>query len=219
MRFGIIGTGVVGQTLADKLVALGHEVTLGSRTKDNEKGAAWAEQAGPSGHSGTFADAAGFGEVVLNATSGTVALAALRAAGAEQLAGKLLVDVSNPLVFSPDGEVSLDPANTDSVGEQIQREFPQTRVVKALNTVTAPLMVDPARLPGEHNLFIAGDDDAAKAETTALLEQFGWPAGSVIDLGDIKGARAMEMMMPFWIRLMRSFGTAEFNYSIRRAGQ
>ncbi|MFF2043470.1 NADPH-dependent F420 reductase [Kitasatospora sp. NPDC058170] len=219
MRFGIIGTGVVGQTLAGKLVELGHEVTLGSRTKDNEKGVAWAEQAGPRGHSGTFADAADFGEVVLNATSGTVALAALRAAGAERLAGKLLVDVSNPLVFSPEGEVTLDPANTDSVGEQIQREFPQARVVKALNTVTAPVMVDPARLAGEHNIFVAGDDDAAKAEATALLEQFGWPAGSVIDLGDIKGARAMEMMMPFWIRLMRSFGTAEFNYSFKRAAQ
>ncbi|MFJ9950132.1 NADPH-dependent F420 reductase [Kitasatospora sp. NPDC091207] len=217
MRFGIIGTGTVGQTLADKLVALGHEVTLGSRSKDNEKAVAWARQAGENGHHGTFADAADFGQVVLNATSGTIALEALRAAGAERLAGKLLVDISNPLVFSPEGEVTLDPVNTDSVGERIQREFPRARVVKALNTLTAPLMVDPARLPGAHNLFIAGDDDGAKAEAVALLGEFGWPAESVIDLGDISGARAMEMMMPFWLRLMRSFGTAEFNYSIRRA--
>lgn len=107
--------------------------------------------------------------------------------------------------------------NTDSVGERIQREFPQARVVKALNTLTAPLMVDPARLPGEHNVFVAGDDAAAKAEVVALLGEFGWPADSVIDLGDISGARALEMTMPFWIRLMQAFGTTEFNYSFKRA--
>ncbi|MEU1505276.1 NAD(P)-binding domain-containing protein [Kitasatospora sp. NPDC005748] len=218
MRFAVIGTGTVGRTLADRLVALGHEVTLGSRNKDNETAVAWAEQAGPNGRHGTFADAAGFGEVVLNATGGTVALEALRAAGAERLAGKLLVDISNPLVFSAEGEVTLDPVNTDSVGERIQREFPEARVVKALNTLTAPLMVDPGRLPGEHNVFVAGNDAGAKAETVALLGEFGWPAESVVDLGDIAGARAMEMMMPFWLRLMRAYGTAEFNYSIRRAG-
>ncbi|MFB7620754.1 NADPH-dependent F420 reductase [Kitasatospora sp. NPDC056181] len=217
MRFAVIGTGMVGQTLADKLVALGHEVMLGSRTKDNEKAVAWAEQAGPNGHHGTFADAAGFGEVVLNATSGTVSLAALRAAGADRLAGKVLVDVSNPLVFSAEGELSLNPVNTDSVGEQIQREFPQARVVKALNTLSAPVMVDPGRVPGEHNLFVAGDDAGAKAEVVSLLQEFGWPAGSVIDLGGIASARGMEMLMPFWIQLMRAFGTTDFNYSFKRA--
>lgn len=217
MRFGIIGTGTVGRTLATKLISLGHEVTLGSRTKDNAAALAWAEQAGPYGHSGTFADAAAFGEVVVNATSGTVSLQALRAAGAERLAGKVLIDVSNPLVFSPTGELTLDPVNTDSVAEQIQREFPETRVVKALNTVTAAVMVDPGRVPGEHNLFVAGDDVEAKAQVTAVLEQFGWPAGSVLDLGEIAAARGMEMMMPFWLRLMGHFGHADFNYSIRKA--
>ncbi|MFJ4672605.1 NADPH-dependent F420 reductase [Kitasatospora purpeofusca] len=217
MRYGIIGTGGVARTIADKLVSLGHEVTLGSRSKDNETAAAWAEQAGPTGHHGTFAEAAEFGEVVLNATPGTVALDALRAAGPERLAGKLLIDLSNPLVFSAEGELTLDPVNTDSVGERIQREFPQALVVKTLNTVTAPVMVDPSRLDGEHNMFVAGDDEGAKARTVALLGSFGWPSESVIDLGDITGARAMEMMMPFWIRLMKAFGTAEFNYSFKRA--
>ncbi|MFD5465340.1 NADPH-dependent F420 reductase [Kitasatospora sp. NPDC127059] len=215
MRIGIIGTGTVGQTLADKLVSLGHQVTLGSRTKDNEKGRAWAEQAGPAGGTGTFAEAAAFGEVVLNATGGTVSLAALRAAGAEHLAGKLLIDVSNPLVFGPEG-VTLAPVNTDSVGEQIQREFPGARVVKALNTLNCELMVAPGRLAGEHNLFIAGNDAGAKAETVALLGEFGWPAEWIVDLGDITGARATEMMMPFWLRMMGHFGNAEFNYSFRR---
>ncbi|MGW2373337.1 MULTISPECIES: NADPH-dependent F420 reductase [Kitasatospora] len=216
MRIGIIGTGVVGQTLGTKLVSLGHQVMLGSRTKDNEKGLAWTRQAGPGGSTGTFAEAAAFGEVVLNATGGTVSLEALRAAGAEHLAGKLLIDVSNPLVFGPDGGVTLAPVNTDSVGEQIQREFPEARVVKALNTLNCALMVEPGKLAGEHNLFIAGNDAGAKAETVALLGEFGWPAGWIVDLGDITGARATEMMMPFWLRMMGHFGNAEFNYSFKR---
>ncbi|WP_329493787.1 NADPH-dependent F420 reductase [Kitasatospora herbaricolor] len=218
MRIGIIGTGTVGRTLAGKLVSLGHEVTVGSRTKDNTAATTWAEQAGPRGHGGTFADAAAFGELIVNATAGTVSLKALQAAGADALAGKILIDVSNPLVFSPEGEVGLDPVGTDSVGERIQREFPQARVVKALNTMSAPVMVEPGRVPGEHNAFVAGDDPDAKAEVVALLEQFGWPAGSVLDLGDIKGARGMEMLMPFWLRLMGHFGSTDFNYSLRSAG-
>ncbi len=218
MRYGIIGTGTVGRTLADKLLTLGHEVMLGSRTRENSAASAWAEKAGPNGHGGTFADAAAFGGTVVNATAGTVSLKALHAAGAAPLAGKVLIDVSNPLVFSAEGEVSLDPVCTDSVGERIQREFPQARVVKALNTMSAPVMVDPGRVPGEHNAFVAGDDPDAKAEVTALLAQFGWPAGSVLDLGDIKGARGMEMLMPFWLRLMGHFGSTDFNYSLRSAG-
>ncbi|MEV6208192.1 NAD(P)-binding domain-containing protein [Kitasatospora sp. NPDC051914] len=217
MRFGIIGTGTVGRTLATKLVALGHEVTLGSRTKDNTAALAWADQSGPHGHAGTFADAAEFGEVVVNATAGTVSLDALRLAGAERLAGKVLIDVSNPLVFSPTGEVTLAPVNTDSVGEQLQREFPETRVVKALNTLSAPLMVDPGRVPGPHQLFVAGDDAEAKTLVRGVLEQFGWPGEDVVDLGDITAARGVEMLMPFWLRLMRHYGHTDFNYSIRSA--
>ncbi|AUG81531.1 NADP oxidoreductase [Kitasatospora sp. MMS16-BH015] len=217
MHFGIIGTGTVGRTLASKLVSLGHEVTLGSRTKENETALAWAEQAGPYGHSGTFAEAAQAAEVVLNATSGTVSLQALRLAGAENLAGKVLIDVSNPLVFSATGELSLDPVNTDSVAEQIQREYPEARVVKALNTVNCAVMVDPGRVPGEHNLFVAGNDPVAKAQVTAVLEQFGWPAGSVLDLGGVEAARGLEMLMPFWLRMMGQLGHADFNYQIRRA--
>ncbi|WP_405016224.1 NAD(P)-binding domain-containing protein [Kitasatospora sp. NBC_00070] len=218
MRVGIIGTGTVGKTLAAKLVSLGHEVTLGSRSKENVAALAWAEQAGPYGHSGTFAEAAAFGELVVNATSGVVAVQALQLAGAEALAGKVLIDVSNPLVFSPLGEVSLEPVNSDSVGEQIQREFPEARVVKALNTVNSEVMVDPGRVPGEHNLFVAGNDPEAKAAVVALLTEFGWPAGSVLDLGDIAAARSLEMLMPFWLKLMGHFGHADFNYSIRTAG-
>lgn len=123
MRIGILGTGTVGQTLAGKLLSLGHEITLGSRSTSSPAGLAWAQATGPRGHSGTFADAAEFGELVINATPGTVALEVLEAAGAQALADKVVVDVSNPLVFAADGEVTLDPVNTDSVGERIQRAF------------------------------------------------------------------------------------------------
>ncbi|BAJ26666.1 MULTISPECIES: NAD(P)-binding domain-containing protein [Kitasatospora] len=217
MRIGIIGTGAVGQTLGGKLVALGHEVTLGSRSKGNAAAEDWAARTGPLAHPGTFAEAAAFGELVINATSGTVALAAVELAGADNLAGKTLLDVSNPLVFGPDGQVTLDPVNDDSVGERLQRALPDTKVVKALNTVNNEVMVDPGRVPGEHQLFIAGDDADAKARVTALLGEFGWPADAVLDLGGIDGARALEMLMPFWLRLMRHYGHADFNYAIRTA--
>ncbi|WP_371494723.1 NAD(P)-binding domain-containing protein [Kitasatospora sp. NBC_00374] len=217
MRFGIIGTGTVGRTLAGKLTSLGHEVTVGSRTKDNAAANEWADRSGPYGHAGTFAEAADFGEVVVNATAGTVSLQALRLAGAEHLAGKVLIDVSNPLVFSPTGEVSLDPVNTDSVAERIQREFPAARVVKALNTVNANVMVDPARLPGTHNLFLAGEDPEAKAVVRGVLVEFGWPSAAVLDLGGISAARGLEMLMPFWLDLMRHFGHVDFNYTITTA--
>ncbi|MFJ8039839.1 NADPH-dependent F420 reductase [Kitasatospora sp. NPDC096147] len=217
MRVGIIGTGMVGRTLGGKLVELGHEVMLGSRTEQNPTAVAWAEQAGPSAQHGTFAEAAAFGELLINAVSGVVAAKALGNAGDENLAGKVLIDVSNPLVFSPLGEVSLEPVNVDSIGEQLQRDFPEARVVKALNTLNCELMVDPSRVPGEHQLFIAGNDPAAKAEVTELLHSFGWPKAAVLDLGDITGSRGLEMLMPFWLRLMNHYGHADFNYSIRTA--
>ncbi|GAA1251650.1 NAD(P)-binding domain-containing protein [Kitasatospora nipponensis] len=217
MRIGIIGTGTVGQTLAGKLLALGHEVMLGSRSSANPAVRTWAQEAGPLAHGGDFEQAAAFGELIVNATSGTVALLALEAAGAASLAGKVLIDVSNPLVFSPDGQVSLDPVNTDSVGERIQRAFPEARVVKTLNTLAAPVMVDPTRVPGHHQLFVAGEDAGAKAEVVALLETFGWPAADIVDLGGIQAARGMEMLMPFWLSLMRHYGHTDFNYGIQGA--
>jgi len=217
MRIGIIGTGTVGQTLGSKLVALGHDVTLGSRSKGNAAATDWAERNGPRGRAGTFAEAAEFGELVIVATGGTVAPAAVALAGPENLAGKTVLDVSNPLVFSPTGELTLDPVNTDSVGEQLQRALPESRVVKALNTVTVSVMVAPDKVPGEHQLFVAGADAEAKSQVAALLGEFGWPAERVLDLGGIDAARGMEMLMPFWMRLMRHFGHADFNYSIRTA--
>jgi len=227
MRIAVLGTGVVGRTLAARLDGLGHDVVIGTRdpaatmgrTEPGGFGTApyrdWQD-----GHPGvrllSFADAAAFAELVVNATSGAAAMAALVAAGEAGLAGKVLIDVSNPLDFSRGMPPTLDPVNTDSLGEQIQRAFPAARVVKALNTMNCHVMVDPGRVPGEHNVFLCGNDDAAKAAAAELIASFGWPAANVIDLGDISAARATEMLLPLWLRLMGSFGHADFNFHIAR---
>jgi predicted dinucleotide-binding enzyme len=200
MRIGILGTGTVGKTLGTKLAELGHEVRMGSRTAGGEKAKAWVKEAGGKSSEGTFADAAMHGEMLFNCTSGMVSLAALSAAGARNLNGKILVDVSNPLDFSKGMPPTLSVCNTDSLGEQIQRAYPLAKVVKSLNTVTAALMVEPSLVPGVHTMFVSGNDAQAKAEVINLLETgFGWE--EVMDLGDITGARAQEMYLPLWLRL------------------
>ncbi|MBX7083935.1 MAG: NAD(P)-binding domain-containing protein [Nannocystaceae bacterium] len=217
MKIGILGTGMVGNTIGGKLVALGHDVTMGARAATNEKAAAFAQSHGPRARAGSFADAAAFGEIVFVCTAGAGTLEALHAAGAANLAGKVVIDVTNPLDFSKGFPPRLSICNDDSLGEQIQRAFPSARVVKSLNTVTCSVMVDAARLPGEHVMFVAGNDAAAKAEVTALLRDgFGWR--TVIDLGDIGQARGTEMYLPLWVRLYGALGTAEFNLAIVRAG-
>jgi predicted dinucleotide-binding enzyme len=202
VRFAVLGTGMVGQTVAGRLAGLGHEVTMGSRTADNESAAEWAAGAGERASHGTFADASAAADVIFNCTSGGASLEALLAAGDENLTGKLLVDVANPLDFSGGSPPSLSVMGDDSLGEQIQRTFPEARVVKALNTVNCNVMIDPARVPGDHDIFICGNDDAAKAEVRELLAAFGWPDASVLDLGDITAARGTEAYVLFWLHLM-----------------
>ena len=214
MRIGILGTGTVGQTIGTRLVQLGHDVKLGARSATNEKAAKWVSDAGGRATQGTFADAAAFGEIVFNCTGGMVSLTALNQAGAENLKGKVLVDVSNPLDFSRGFPPSLSVCNTDSVAEQIQRAFPDTKVVKALNTMTSAVMVNPSAVPGSHDVFLCGNDAGAKDRVTELLRSFGWPG--VLDLGDITGARGMEMILPIWLRLMGVLKTPMFNFHIAR---
>lgn len=218
MRYGVLGTGMVGQAIGSKLVAIGHEVRMGSRTAGNEGAAAWASGAGDAAGEGTFADAASFAEVVLNCTAGSGSLDALAAAGADNLRGKVLVDVSNPLDFSAGMPPTLTVCNTDSLGEQIQRAFPEARVVKALNTVNCDVMVNPGMVGGDHVVFVCGEEDAAKAEVTGLLGEFGWPAQRVIDLGGITAARGTEMYLPLWLRIMSATGTSHFNIGVLPAG-
>src|SRR3954462_8154665 len=203
MRVGILGAGPVGQTLAAKLRELGHGVTIGTRT--------------PRDGAVSYSDAARDAELLINATGGTASLEALPSAGAENLAGKVLIDVSNALDPSQGMPPRVAIPNDDSVGEQIQRAYPDTRVVKALNTVNMQVMTDPAGVPGDHVLFVAGDDQAAKAQVVELLGSFGWPADRIVDLGDITGARAMEQYLVLWLRLPVRLGHGRFNISLNQA--
>ena len=214
MRVGVLGTGIVGRTLATKLVSLGHDVMMGSRQAGNEAAVAWAESAGQLAGHGTFAEAAGFGELVVNATAGSASIDALVSAEAENLGGKVLLDVANPLDFSGGMPPTLTVCNTSSVGEQIQGTFPEARVVKPLNTVNADVMVDPSIVPGSHNIFVAGNDAAAKETVRELLVGFGWPEADIIDLGGIEAARGVETFLPLWLRLYSAAGTAHLNVKV-----
>src|SRR5436305_2549192 len=214
MRIGVFGTGMVGKAIATKLVDVGHEVCMGSRTADNEEATNWASEAGDSATHGTFAVAAGFGEILFNCTGGMVSVAALEAAGEDNIGDKVVIDVSNPLDFSHGMPPSLAVGNTDSVAEQLQRRFPRARVVKSLNTMNFAVMVDPAAVPGYHNVFVSGDDAGAKATVTDLLGEFGWPKASVIDLGDIKSARGAEAFVLFWVFLRGALGGNQFNLGV-----
>lgn len=214
MKIAILGTGMVGATIGAKLIELGHEVCMGSRSADNEKAAAFVAKNGPKASQGHFAEAAAFGEVVFNCTKGEHALEALRLAGAENLAGKTLIDISNPLDFSQGMPPSLFVCNTDSLGEQIQRAFPDAHVVKTLNIVNCEVMVNAARSGGEPTMFVSGNDAGAKAQTVDFLRAFGWT--DIIDLGDITTARGTEQMLPIWVRTWVATGNGHFAFRIVR---
>jgi NADPH-dependent F420 reductase len=216
MRIGVLGTGMVGNTLATKLAELGHEVRMGSRDASNEKAAQWAAGAGDRASTGTFADAADFAELVLNCTGGAVSLQALEQAGEDALRGKVLIDVANPLDFSQGMPPTLTVCNDDSLAEQIQRRFPETRVVKAFNTMNHQVMVEPSRVRGEHDLLLCGDDDGAKEQARELAESFGWARERIVDLGGITAARGMEMYLPLWLAMLSAFGTPNINIKIAR---
>lgn len=226
MKIAVLGTGTVGPMIAAALSALGHDVVIGTRdpqatlarTQPGATGGApfadW-HAANPGIDVATFADAAGRADVVVNATNGAGSLGALTAAGAENLNGKVLIDIANPLDFSQGFPPSLNPVNTDSLGEQIQRTFPEARVVKTLNTMNAGVMVDPVSVAGgDHSVFVSGNDADAKAIVSGLLKDFGHR--DVIDLGDITTARGTEMLLPIWLRLWGALGNADFNFKIAR---
>jgi len=215
MKIGIFGTGMVGVTIGTKLVQLGHETKMGSRTADNAKAVEWANANGGKASHGTFADTAAFGEILFNCTTGMKSIDALKLADEKNMSGKILVDIANPLDFSKGMPPSLSVCNTDSLGEQIQRTFPSVKVVKTLNSVNCKVMVNPSLVHGDHDMFICGNNSAAKEMVTGILKDwFGWK--SVIDLGGITGARAMEMLLPIWLKLMETFNTANFNLKIIR---
>ena len=216
MNVGVLGTGIVGSTIASRLVGLGHEVKMGSREASNERSREWAEQAGPRASEGTFADAAAFGELVFNCTAGEHSIAALEKAGAANLAGKVLVDVANVLDFSGGRPPAVGVGTKDSLGEQIQRAFPDVKVVKALNTMNCDVMVDPTKVPGEHDVFVCGEDGDAKAQVAGVLREFGWRAQHIVDLGGISAARGTELYVALWLNLWGVVGTGQFNIALVR---
>jgi 8-hydroxy-5-deazaflavin:NADPH oxidoreductase len=226
VRFGILGTGVVGKTMAARLDGLEREVMVGTRDPEettsrtdpdaygNPPFSVWQEEH-PEIKLGTFGEAAAHGEMVVNATAGGISLEALELAGEDNLNGKILIDASNPLDFSKGMPPTLSVSNTDSLGEQIQRRFPEARVVKTLHTMNAHLMVDPAQLAeADHTVFVSGDDAEAKQAVTELLRSFGW--ADIIDLGGITTARGTEMMLPVWLRLFGALQKPVFNFKIVR---
>lgn len=221
MNIAVLGTGMVGQTLAGRLAELGHAVTVGTRdpaaslARTDPGGLGAWHQDHPDVAVATFAEAAAGAELVVLAALGTAAHEILDAAGADNLAGMIVLDISNPLDFSHGMPPSLFVSNTDSLGEQLQRAFAQARVVKALNTMTASLMADPAQLAGaDFTTFVSGDDAQAKATVVSLLESMGHT--DVVDLGDITTARGTEMLMPIWLRLWGALGTPMFTFKIVR---
>jgi 8-hydroxy-5-deazaflavin:NADPH oxidoreductase len=215
MRIAVLGTGVVGRTLAGKLVESGHDVVVGSRTATNEAAVRWATEAGPRARAATFFDAAAEAELVINATPGAVSLEVLAAASTANLAGKVLIDVANPLDHSAGFPPSLSISNTDSLAETIQRAFPTVRVVKALNTMRADVMVAPDRLAGgDHDVFMAGDDAEAKDVVAGLLREFGWRPEHIRDLGPLDAARGLEMWLPMWLRIFLKQGDSVFNIKV-----
>jgi predicted dinucleotide-binding enzyme len=225
MDVAVLGTGSVGRAIAGRFHELGERVVVGTRDPEATKArtepdgmgnppfASWLAE-----HEGvelaTFSDAAAGAEVVVNASSGVATLEVLELAGAENLAGKVLLDISNPLDFAGGFPPTLTVKDTDSLGEQVQRALPEARVVKTLNTVNAALMVDPAALGQSTTVFLSGDDADAKATVTAILHSFGHD--DVLDLGGIETARGVEMWLPLWLRVMGAVGTARFNLKVVR---
>ena len=221
MTIAVLGTATVGRAIAGRLHELGHDVVVGTRdpaatlarTEGDLPFSAWLAQH-PGVSLATFADAAAAADLVVNASSGVATLEVLALAGADNLADKPLLDISNPLDFSAGFPPTLFVKDTDSLGEQVQRAYPAAKVVKSLNTMNADLMVHPETLGASSTVFVSGDDAGAKAAVSELLASFGHD--DVIDLGGIESARGSEMVLPVWLRLMGALGTAHFNLKVVR---
>ena len=227
-KIAVIGTGGVGQTFASKLISLGHQVMMGTRDvaaklaateKDNYGNPPFSEwhAANSKVQLGTFAEAAAFGEIILNVTQGGNSINALKQAGANNLEGKVLVDIANPLDFSKGMPPVLIPelSNTNSLGEEIQKTFPGAKVVKTLNTMWAGLMVNPNMIgAGDHTAFICGNDAAAKINVRSIMHEFGWRDENILDLGDISSARGTEAILPVWLRIWSATQNGAFNFKV-----
>jgi 8-hydroxy-5-deazaflavin:NADPH oxidoreductase len=229
MKISVLGTGSVGQALAGKLTQSGHEVFMGTRNVEDSKLKTEPDNWGnpaigtwikdhPDVKLLTFKEAVEKGnDLIVFAMNGTAALESLHSIGENLLSDKVMLDISNPLDFSKGFPPSLFVCNTESLGEQIQIAFPKLKVVKSLNTLSNPLMVNPKLIKGDHTIFMSGNDDDAKKKVLQLLNSFGWENKNVIDLGDITTARGTEMILPLWVRLYGKLGTPYFNLYVNTA--
>lgn len=211
MKVGVLGTGMVGVTIATKLIQLGHHVIMGARSPENQTAAHWTVGSGPTASHGTFTEAALYSELIFLCTKGEATLEVLHTVGRDAFGEKVVVDVTNPLDFSRGTPPPLMICNTDSLGEEVQKALPYARVVKALNTVNCEVMVNPAQAENP-TLLICGNDADAKKLVTFLLRDFGWD--EIIDLGDIKNARGTEMFVPASLSLAHVFGHAHFGFRV-----
>ena len=213
MKYGVLGTGDVAQTIASKLVELGHEVMMGSRTANNEKAVAWAAANGDKASCGTFADAAAFGERVFNCVQGIHAIEALEAAGKDNLKGKILIDQSNPYVYK-DGHISLKAEYTENtcLGEEVQKLLPDTKVVKTLNYLGSVMMTNPGELSEPVTGFYCGNDAEAKEAVRQILADFGWL--ETFDMGDISMSRYTEMLGAFWVPVYGQIGHMHWGFRL-----
>jgi predicted dinucleotide-binding enzyme len=213
MKVGILGSGDVGQALGDGFVSRGHEVTLGAREATNEKVTRWAARHGVKGSPGTFREAAAFGEIVVVATLWSGTESALRLAGIENFKGKVVFDVTNPLLFEPNQLPKLALGHTDSGGEQVQRWLPGARVVKVFNIVGNKHMVDPKFAGGPPTMFLCGNDSSARAAAADVCKAFGW---ETVDLGGIEGARLLEPLCILWVQFGAATGTWNHAFKLLR---
>lgn len=203
MKIAVLGTGAVGTTIASKLIELGHQVMIGSRNKNNEKAIEFVNKFDHNASNGTFEEAATFGEIIFNCIKGEFAIDSLKQAGSG-IVNKILIDVTIPVDTRKGMPFCLIPelSNTNSLGEEIQRTFPDTKVVKTLNTMWSTLMVVPSMLKdGDHTNFICGNDEEAKSKVKDLLKEIGWKEESILDLGDITGSRGTEGVLQLWWKI------------------
>ena len=214
-KIAVLGTGIVGQTIGSKLISVGNKVMIGSRTSDNAKAKDFVNKHNGDSICGTFAEAAAYAEIIFNCTLGKASIEALNLAGTKNLNGKIIVDVANPLDFSKGMPPSLAICNTNSLGETIQNTFPQSKVVKALNTMWCGLMVNPSMINnGDHSTFICGNHNEAKEKVKFILMSFGWHEKNIFDLGDITKARGTEMYLPLWLSIYGATNNGTFNIKI-----
>lgn len=220
MNIGVLGTGLVGETIATALTEKGHNVRMGSRSPSNEKAAAWVKKSNHHATQGDFNDAAAFGEIVFLCLNGAYALDAVRSIDADSINGKIVIDVTNPLDFSKGmpPELLKDFSGSTSLGEEIQKDLPGASVVKTFNTVNCNVMVNPKLINnGDHTLFVCGNNADAKNKVKHfLVDTFGWKPDAILDLGGIESSRGVEAYVPFWVMMMQAIGSPMFNIKVAK---